>query len=197
MSTAPIKLNMKMYQGSTFNEVLRWESDTKVYKPITAISQSAPIVVTSVGHGLTTGWRTKITNVGGMKEINSTENYNVVTTLTSDTLTFNDINSLAFTPYGTGGILEYYAPIDLTGYTARMQLRAKIDSTTTIDEYTSEGKIIIDNITKSIIILVPAIITAAYTFSTAVYSLEMVQTSTGTVTQVLTGTITLIKEVTR
>ena len=28
--TSPVKLNFKVYQGSTFKEVLRWESSTKV-----------------------------------------------------------------------------------------------------------------------------------------------------------------------
>jgi hypothetical protein len=41
--TAPTKANLKIYQGSTFREVFRWESYTKVYVPITGISKTAPV----------------------------------------------------------------------------------------------------------------------------------------------------------
>lgn len=60
---SPIKLNLKVYQGATFREPLRWESSTKVYKPISGITKSAPIVINAVGHGIPVGWRTKVTNV--------------------------------------------------------------------------------------------------------------------------------------
>lgn len=194
---APAKINFKLYQGSTFNEVLRWESSTKVYKPITSITQAAPVVVTATAHGVPTGWRIKITNAGGMKEINSSETYHIATKLTDNTLELNAINSLGYTAYTSGGVIEYNAPVNLTGYTARMQLRNKIEDTTAIAEYTTvNGKLVIDTANSTITILVPATDTALYTFSTAVYSLELVS-ATGVVTPFANGTITLIKEVTR
>lgn len=196
MST-PAKVNFKMYQGSTFNEVLRWESGTKVYKTISGITKSAPMVVTANAHSIPVGWRAKITNVAGMKEINSTDTYQLVTGTTTNTVTFNNINSLGYTDYTSGGVLEYNQPVDLTGYTARMQLRAKLEDVDPIAEYTTtNGKIQIDTSGYGIVITVDAITTAAYTFSTALYSLEMVS-PTSTVTQLAAGTITLIKEVTR
>lgn len=194
---SPTKLNFKMYQGSTFNEVIRWESSRKTYKNISGITQAAPCVVTSNGHGVPDGWRIKITNVGGMTELNSSDDYKTATKLTTNTIELNDINSTGYKAYTTGGVIEYYTPIDLTGYTARMQLRPTLDSTTIIDEYTTaNGKIVIDIVGCSITILVDATLTAAYTFTSAVYSLEMVSGS-GVVTQLTTGTITLVKEVTR
>ena len=195
---APTKLNFKMYQGSTFSEVIRWESSTKVYKPITAITQAAPTVITSVGHGMPTGWRFQVSNVGGMTDINtSTDVYYVAKTLTADTVEINSLNSLGFKTYTTGGVISYNQPVDLTSYTARMQLRATVDSTVIIDEYnTTNGKIQIDTTGKSITVLIDATTTAGYSFSTAVYGLELVS-GTGVVTQLATGTITLIKEITR
>jgi hypothetical protein len=132
-----------------------------------------------------------------MKEINSTDIYHVATKKTVDTIEFNDTNSVAYTAYTTGGILQYNSPIDLTGFTARMQIRAKLTDTTFIDEYTTvNGKLVIDLTNSGIIINVDAITTAAYTFTSAVYSLEMVSAG-GVVTPLVTGTITLIPEVTR
>ena len=194
---APTKLNFKIYQGSTFQEVIRWESSTPVYVPITNVTQAAPCVVTAPTHGIPVGWRFQITNLGGMVELNSTENHQIASVVTADTITMNAVNSLGYKAYTAGGVVVYNTPIDLTGYTARMQIRAKITDTLPIDEYnTVNGKIQIDTVGKSIILLVDATTTAAYTFSTGVYSLEMIS-PTGVVTQLTSGTISLIKEVTR
>ena len=198
MSAPPVKLNLKVYQGSTFTEVLRWESSTKVYKPITAITKAAPVVITATAHNCPAGWRARVTNVAGMKEINSLPDaYYLVTDTTTNTVTINAINAVGFNEYTSGGILEYNDPINLAGYTARMQLRVKLTDTVVIKELTTQnGGIVIDNTAKTITIVISAADTAAFTFSTAVYSLEMIS-SGGEVSQMLTGTLTLVKEVTR
>jgi hypothetical protein len=85
----------------------------------------------------------------------------------------------------------------MTGYTARMQLRSKLDSSTIIEELNTEnGKIVIDNVNKTIKLIISADNTSAYTFSSAVYSLELIS-SGGQVTPFANGIITLVKEVTR
>ena len=196
MST-PAKINFKLYQGSTFSEVLRWESSLKTYAPITGISKSAPIIITAPAHGVPVEWRVKFTNILGMADLNSNDTYYQATSVTSDTLTINDINSLGFKTYISGGIVEYNTPIDLTGFKARMQVRSKVDSSTVIIELTTENNyIVINNVNKTINLAIPATITSGFTFSTAVYSLELVSTG-GQVTPFCDGTITLVKEVTR
>lgn len=193
----PSKINFKVYQGSTFNEVIRWEDSKKVYIPITNITQAAPCVVTAPVHGLPTGWRTKITNVGGMAEINSEEVYHVVTKLTTDTIELNALKTLGYRAYTSGGILEYNKPMDITGYTARMQIREKLDSDTVIDELTTENAgILIDPVGCGIIINITATKTATYNFTTAVYGLEVVS-PTGVVSNIVNGSLTLVKEITR
>jgi hypothetical protein len=198
MTAPPVKLNLKVYQGSTFTEVLRWESSTKVYKPITAITKTAPVVITATAHNCPAGWRARVTNVAGMKEINSlSDNYYLVTDTTTNTVTINSVNAVGFNEYTSGGILEYNEPVNLAGYTARMQLRAKLADTIVIKELTTQNSgIVINNTEKTITIVISASDTAAFTFSTAVYSLELIS-SGGEVSQMLTGTLTLVKEVTR
>lgn len=195
--TTPIKLNFKIIQGSTFNQVLRWESATKVYKTISGITNSAPVVINCTAHNIPVGWRARVTNVLGMKEINSGSNdYYTVTDTTTNTVTFNSVNSLGFGAYTSGGVLEYNQPIDLAGYTARMQIRAKLDDATIIQELTTaNGGIVIDNTTKTITLTISATDTSAFTFSSAVYSIELVNGSV--VTPFAGGTTTLVKEVTR
>lgn len=191
----PVKLNYKIYQGSTFRQTLRWESSTKVYTPITNITKAAPMVVTAVGHAAPVGWRAKISNVNGMKEVNSTE-YLTITSTTLDTVTFNQVNSLGYTAYTSGGVLEYNMPVDLSGYTARMQIREKLDSTEVIHTLTSEnGGIILDNTLKTISLYISETNTALFNFQQAVYGLELVN-STDTLV-FATGSLVLQKEVTR
>lgn len=192
--TTPTKLNFKIYQGSTFKETLRYESSDIQYAPITGITKEAPMVVTSTSHGIPKGWRVKITNVLGMKEVNSSDTYLVVSDTATNTLTFNSINSLAYTNYASGGVLEYNAPVNLSTYTARMQIRSA--SGTLLDELTTEnGKIIIDNGLKTITLNIAATDTANYTFSSAVYSIELV--SGIEVIPFIYGNMTLEKEITR
>lgn len=193
--TVPTKVNLKIYQGSTFTETFRWESYTKVYKVITAITKTAPVVITAVAHGMPIGWRANITGVLGMKEINS-EEYNIATAVTSDTVTFNDINASSYTTYTSGGILEYNEPKSLVGYTARMQIRAKVNSTTSLLECTTENSMILLNDTnKTITLSIPAATTELLSFKSAVYSMELVSGST--VTPFVYGNITLDTEITR
>lgn len=194
--SAPIKLNLKVYQGATFRETLRWESSTKVYKPISGITKSAPIVITAVGHGIPVGWRTKVTNVAGMTEINSADTYHTVTEVTADTVTINAINALGYKDYTSGGVLEYNEPVALAGYTGRMQIRGKLTDSEVILELTTEnGGIIIDDVAKTVTIVITAAQSTLLNFTSAVYSLELVQGLD--VIPFLTGNISLVQEVTR
>ncbi len=192
----PSKFNFKIYQGSTKRQVFRWESATKVFKNITNITKAAPAVITAAGHELVTGWRFKIADVVGMKEINSADTYHTSTAITTDTITIGALSTLGYTAYTSGGAIEYNAPESLAGCTARMQIRLKLTSTDTIDELTTEnGKILLDDISKTITILIDAVDTEVYTFNSAVYSLEIINGEV--VTPLVNGNITLVKEVTR
>lgn len=193
--TSPTKQNLKIIQGATFEEVLRWESYIKGYAPITGITKSAPVEITSASHGIPIGWRVKVLNVQGMKEINS-DNYVYVTDATANTVTINEINSLGYSNYTSGGVLEYNVPKSLAATTARMQIRPTLSSDTILLELTSEnGMIIINDTLKTITITIPAATTAGLTFKTAVYSMELVS---GTkVTAFVYGSVTLDPEITR
>lgn len=194
----PAKINYKIYQGSTFQEVYRWESQTKVYVPVQSITKSAPCVVaTSEPHNIPQGWRIRVVGVGGMKEINSTaEQYQIATSVTSDTITINQINSLQYTAYTSGGVVEYGEPVNLADYSARMQIRETVDSPQVIYEATSEsGQVLLNNLTKTITITLLGNVTSEFNFTTAVYSVELY--SGNNVIPFLVGNLTLVPEVTR
>jgi hypothetical protein len=192
---APIKLNLKVYQGSTFNQVFRWESNTKVYPLITSITKAAPMVITAPAHGVTVGWRVKPTNVGGMKELNTGE-YLTVTGVTTDTVTFNSVNSLAYTTFTSGGVLEYNSPIDLSNLTGRLQVRETVTSDVVLVELTTANNLIqINNIAKTITITIPAGTTQNLDFKKAVYNLELVRGDV--VIPFSYGSVSLVTEATR
>lgn len=196
MST-PAKINYKMYQGSTFAEVLRWESSTKNYVTITNITKSAPAVITTVANTIPDNWRVRVTNVGGMKEINDTETYRVATVLTNTSIELNSVNALGYTAYTSGGVLEYNEPVSLASYTARMQIREKIDTPVLYELTTENDGIILNTADSTINLNIPAAITEAFTFKKAVYSIELINASNDSVTTFVQGNITLYNEVTR
>jgi hypothetical protein len=197
----PGRVNYKIYQGTTFKQVYRWETNTKYYANIQSITKSGPcIITTSAPHSIPPGWRVRVTNVGGMKEINVTsdDQYYVVNDATSNTLTINQINSSGFTNYTSGGTVEYNAPYPLQYYSAVMQIRPTATSDTIILSRNSSagGGIVIDPVTSTITVTITATQTALFDFTVAVYGIELTDTS-GNVTPFLTGNITLVKDVIR
>lgn len=195
----PAKINYKIYQGSTFKEVYRWESQTKQYANITAITKAAPCVITAPAHTIPQGWRVRVTGVSGMKEINmvAEDSYYIATSVATNQVTLNQINSSNYTTYTSGGVLEWNYPISLVGYTAKMQIRETVDSPTVILELTHlNGGIILDTTNYTITVTMTSTQTAAFSFPTAVYSLELTDSS-GNVTTFIQGNLTLIAEVTR
>jgi len=90
-------------------------------------------------------------------------------------------------------------PINLTGYSARLQIREKIDSTTTIYSALSTGltpALVITAGSGLVVLTVPATTTAGWTFKKAVFDLE-IESTLGVVTRLVKGTMILDKEVTR
>lgn len=88
-------------------------------------------------------------------------------------------------------------PVDLTGCTARMDIRAKLtDTAKLLSLTTANGRIVLGGTAGTITLLLTAEETAALTWLAGVYDLE-VEFGTGTVVRLLQGTVTVSREVTR
>lgn len=88
-------------------------------------------------------------------------------------------------------------PIDISGYTARMQIRKTVKATTSILSLTTEnGRITLGGAAGTITLEVAAEDTADLTEFCGVYDLEL-EASDGTVTRLLQGQIEVSREVTR
>ena len=87
--------------------------------------------------------------------------------------------------------------INLTGYTARMQIRETVDAATTIASLTTEnGGITLGGAAGTVTLYISGSDTAAFDFEVAVYDLELVDGS-GDVQRWVYGDVSLSKEVTR
>jgi hypothetical protein len=195
------KHDIVIQQGKTFNQVVRWESTPIIYKPITGITQAAPVQITATAHGVPAGWRVAVVSVKGMLGINAKNtpprpsDYHPATVAGANAITLNDVNSADYSPYSSGGYLQYNTPVDMTGFTARMTIKDVVGGTAQETLTSGNGKIVLDNTAKTITILLDAATTAAYTWVKGVYDLEMVSAA-GVVTAILTGRVTVTKEVT-
>lgn len=207
--------NLVIIKGKTFSRVIRWAAAPYLYKPITAITQAAPVAITSAGHGIPDGWQVAVVSVKGMTQINAviptdprafSSVSHKATASDANTVTINDINSAGYSAYTSGGYIQLLSPVDMSGYTARMSIKDRVGGTelfrldTTSDvavlPYThDQPRIVLDNANKTITLTIHAEDTAAMTFSKGVYDLELVS-STGVVDLLLSGNITVASEVT-
>ena len=192
--------DLTIVKGKTFARALRWEAPPIVYKPITGVSQTAPAVVSCVGHGVPNGWRIAVVSVKGMVQINAKndppkpKDYVVATVIDANTLELNAVNAADFRQYLSGGYVQYNTPVDLTGMTARMSIKDKVGGTELYRLDTTNGRIVIDNAAKTITFTISADATAAFTFTKAVYDLEIV--SGTVVTLLMYGNVIVTDEVT-
>lgn len=89
------------------------------------------------------------------------------------------------------------AAVNLTNYTARMQLRSSVTASTAALSLTTEnGRISITANTGTVTLSISATDTAALTAGRYVYDLELVS-SGGQVTRLMEGVVTVSAEVTR
>lgn len=179
----PIKKDFTVYQGETWQRVIRWESPPFIYKVISGITQAAPAVINAVAHGLTTGWRAAVVSVLGMTEINAQHtpprdsDMNQVTVVDADHVSLNLVNATGFSTYASGGYLQFYTPVDMTGYTATMTIKDRVGGTVLLTLSSPSSGIVIDNNAKTITITMTSVQTEAFTWKSAVYDLDLVSPS--------------------
>jgi hypothetical protein len=191
-----------IHKGSTFAKVVRWEKLPFIFTPITAISKAAPAVITAPGHGLVTGQRAFVTGAGGMRRINAHKmppyksDFHRIIAVDPSNVQFNDVDSTNYTAYTSGGSLVTYTPESLAAATARMQIRETVESPDpALVSLVSPTDIVIDDAAHTITITISDTATTALTFATGVYDLEVVVS--GVVTQLLSGNVVVLPEVTR
>lgn len=197
----PRELDIEVTKGSTFSMIVLAEVPPIVYKTITGITNTAPVRITATAHGLHDGWKVAVTNVKGMTELNAEAN-NVTdadrhhcTVVDVNTIEFNDVNAVGFKQYVASGVLQYYTPVDLTGFVARMSISDRLGGTELFRLDSTIGSIALSPSACTITLTISATESAAFTFSSGVYDLE-IESPAGVVTKLLKGAVTVLKEAT-
>ena len=141
-------LTLSLRLGATADIPIRVESDELTFAPITAMTKSAPVHIASTGHGIPDGWRAAVLNAGGMTELNGTWNairdsdFRRLAVIDANTIAFPGVTSAGFRTYTSGGELAYYAPKDLSGYTAaRMDIKRAVGGAVLASLSTTDGTI--------------------------------------------------------
>lgn len=188
---------LEIKQGATFDKKINWYGGGLVIREIDSVTIGCPTRVNIAGHGLPTGAVTPvyIQDVKGARSLN-TKGKEIEATYV-DTDNFDVPTNTQGEVYTTGtGCVHYYAPKDLAGWTARMDIRDSIDDTATLVSLTSPTDIVINTSTAEIQILIDATVTAGLDFDEGVYDLEL-EDGSGNVTRLIEGNVAFIKEVTR
>lgn len=88
-------------------------------------------------------------------------------------------------------------PIDLTGYSAKMQVRSRpYDGTILLDYTSGNGKLVLGGALGTIKILFSAADTNTGTWFNGTYDLYIVKIADGSTTRVASGFVTILKQIT-
>lgn len=191
----PARLDLRIVQGATLRDTLRIMQPRFEYRPITAIAAEAPLRL-SVAHDLPGNWLVWIQGVQQMQELNRAPRRELphrAEVIDPNTLEINALSAVGRLP--TGGQLIYQPPVDLTGATARMQIRDKPGGALLLELSTAAGGLAITG-AGTIERTLSAAITAAITWCDAVYDLEVTYPD-GTVHRYFEGSVSVSPEVTR
>ena len=203
-----VQQDLEVIQGKTFAASFGWAQGKFVWKPITGVSNGAPVALTGVGHDLKGDWPYWVSGIKkpgclnnwadgcpGVSEPVIGDPY-IAEVLDVDTLSINHINGMELDAYTSGGVIRYYARADITGYEAVMQVRASITSDTVLFEALSTGAdplIIVDPVTATFGLTIPDDAFAAATFREAVYEIE-ITAPTGEKYRLAYGAVSLCRE---
>ena len=184
-------------QGATFKRTYRWTTPPTVYKTAT-VTAVIPLTLEATGHGLPDTWPVRILSRDSTPDDSCASSGATATALDPDTIEFNSVIDYSY-EIGDEVVISYMTPVDLTGFTAELQLRSSVRAADPLLTISSQGVspgIVLDNATKSIIVTITAAQSASFSFSNAVFQLELTS-STGDVTRLDEGAATLSKEVVR
>lgn len=187
-------LDITIEQGATWPFTFTWRNTPTLSRSISAITKANPGRVTAQGHTFATGDTVYLSALKGMAQANN-KAYTITVT-DADNFTLG-VNTSAYNAYVSGGKADNGTPFDLTGYTARMQVRATIAAASALIDLTSpSGGIVLGGTAGTIAITITAAQTAALTISSGFYDLELIDAG-GAVRRLLSGVVTVSKEVTR
>lgn len=205
-----VQQDLEIIQGKTFEAAFGWAQGRFVWAPISAVSQTAPLHLTVVGHDIKDGWPYWISDVREPACLNNVkpgcdgepdelgEPY-LAEVVDADTLAINHLNGGRFKAYVNGGAIRYYAREDITGYTAQMQVRRSARDAAVLFEASSTGAspmIAIDAAASTFHLTIPADALSAEPVFAGIYEIEITSPA-GIRYQLACGAFTVARDVVR
>jgi len=141
----PACIPLRIIQGTTLNKVLWLMQPGRIYRDITSIAATAPVLISAPGHGLVGAWPAWFAGVVGLPNLNrdpTSARPHMVKVIDANTLEVNVIDASGAKP--TGGRLIYLPPVDLTGVTGRLVVRSEVGAAPVLELTTTNGGLVID-----------------------------------------------------
>jgi hypothetical protein len=182
----PARLDLQIIQGATLRKPLLLMQPVYQYHAISAIQQTAPLLLSVPTHGLVGSWPIWIEGVSGWSELNrdkTREAFRLAKVIDENTLELNSISGLGRT--ASGGLVVYQPPVDLVGSTAQLMIRDAAGALL-LELSTGNGRLVASD--GRLVITLSAAETAAITWRSARYDLELTM-SNGDVTRWAQGDV--------
>lgn len=179
MTAATYKL--RLVRGKTCEQVLLYADTRLRYLPIEAMPSQAPVRLTLTAHAIPDNWPVRVQGVTAPAELNTKAGMAVrATVVDADTVELNSLDATTWAAFVASGHLVFQAPVDLTGWKARMHIRDKVGgnllmslSSDPADE--ADGEIQVDVVNSAFVIKLSAAQTAGLPWNSGVYDLEAIR----------------------
>lgn len=184
------RVPMCIARGATYRDTRRFMQPRREYRPISAIAQTAPLRLTAPGHGLDGDWLAWIAGASGFPNLNREPGRQAahrVEVIDADTLEINSLSGVGLNP--SGGQVIYQPPVDLTGATARLEIREREEGGSVLLALAS-GAGISPGAPGTLVVEIAAADTAAITWTSGWYHLDITFPD-GTVSRFFRGPVTV------
>lgn len=179
---APV-VDLSIVQGKTFEFVYRYADAELVYLPIVSMPSVMPVRLRVMEHGVPDGWPIRIEGAKSPFELNSSaedcDSYYFATYVDPDTIELNSVGASGWKPYGGGASIVFNKPYDMTGHSARMQIRDRVGGQVLLSLSSDplavrDGDIEVSNALSALIVKILPVKTASLVWRSGVYDLELI-----------------------
>lgn len=199
---APV-IDIAIIKGKTFEFMYRYAESELSYASVSAMPSAAPVRLSAISHGIPDGWPIRIEGVRHPVELNTPDGgYQIATLIDESTIELNDLALDQFRPYSAGGTIIFNKPFDLTGCSARMQIRDAVNGNILLSLSSDplavrDGSISIEVDLAGVSAKLSAETTSSITWQRGVYDIELI-TPDGSVYPITAiSNVTVSGEVTR
>lgn len=179
---APV-VDITIVKGKTFEFMYRYADAELVYLPILGMPSTTPVRLTLAAHGIPDGWPVRIEDLRRPEGLSSEESgcgsHYFATLIDANTIELNQVSVSGARPWAGGGVVVFNRPFDLSGCSARMQIRDRVDgalllSLSSDPAVTRDGSIQIDTGLAALIAKLEPTKTASLSWARGVYDLELI-----------------------